>query len=42
MDEGEPAIESVLINDRTYPLRIRYPWAHRLATRLYPYLVRWF
>ena len=25
MVEGEPATESVLINDRTYPLRIRYP-----------------
>ena len=31
MVEGEPANESVLINDRTYPLRIRYPPSARAS-----------
>jgi CzcA family heavy metal efflux pump len=31
MVDGEPATESVLINDRTYPLRIRYPSSARAS-----------
>ena len=31
MVEGEPATESVLINDKTYPLRIRYPPSARAS-----------
>jgi Cu/Ag efflux pump CusA len=31
MVEGEPANESVLINDRTYPLRIRFPSSARAS-----------